>query len=164
MPFQQVCLECKKDFVSAKRSAKYCCQRCFGLSRSEALVERNKARRKYPEVEGVSRRKAHYLGTNGADNLRDIEKRHNLLIALGGECVACGYDKDLRGMVLDHIKGDGASDRKKFGSKIFRYYIKHLDEASQKLQVLCATCNQIKAYENREHNKSRRIIFGELLN
>ena len=82
----------------------------------------------------------------------------DLLIALGGECVMCGYDKDLRGMVLDHKHGNGNEDRKRLGAKIFRYYINNLYEAAEKLQVLCATCNQIKAYENREHNKSRRVL------
>jgi hypothetical protein len=161
MPFHKTCLECKVEFIAAKNKAKYCCQRCFGLSKVESLVERNKARRKYPEIEGVSRRRAHYLGTKGADSLRDVEKRHNLLIALGGECVTCGYNKDLRGLVLDHKNGDGADDRVKHGSKLFRYYVKNLEKAVQKLQVLCATCNQIKAYENREHNKSRRVVFKE---
>jgi hypothetical protein len=34
----------------------------------------------------------------------------------------------------------------------------NLNEAAQKLQVLCATCNQIKSFENKEHNRSRRVL------
>lgn len=125
------------------------------------VVARNKARRKYQEIPGLTRNQAHYRGTNGKDSLRDVEKRRQVLIALGGKCICCGYDKDLRGMVLDHINSDGHEDRKKYGNKVFRYYVNNLDEAKLKLQVLCATCNQIKAYEKREHNKTRRVIFDE---
>jgi hypothetical protein len=60
--------------------------------------------------------------------------------------------------VLDHKNGDGHEDRKRLGPKVFRHYINHLNEAHEKLQVLCATCNQIKSFENREHNRSRRVV------
>jgi hypothetical protein len=158
MPFSKTCLQCSTTFTAQKQTAKFCSSRCFGLANTDAVVARNKARRKYPEVGGLTKSQASYRRHNGVYRLRDIEKRQNLLIALGGECVLCGYDKDLRGMVLDHKHGDGAEDRKRLGSKAFRYYINNLHEAAEKLQVLCATCNQIKAYENREHNKSRRVI------
>ena len=159
MPFTHACKTCGTDFVSPKRTAKYCCSRCFGLSQIASVVARNKERRKYPEIPNVSRSKASYLGRNGVDSLRDVNKRHNLLRTLGGRCVQCGYDKDLRGLVLDHINGDGYEDRKKLGSKSFRYYINNLEEARVKLQVLCATCNQIKSYVNKEHNRSRRVVW-----
>lgn len=158
MPFDKTCGQCGGSFTAQKQAAKFCSLRCFGLSRADITVANNKARRKYAEVPGLTRRQVWYRNAGGADRLRDVEKRHNLLIALGGECVLCGYDKDLRGMVLDHKHGDGGEDRKRLGAKAFRYYINHLHEAAEKLQVLCATCNQIKAYENREHNKSRRVV------
>jgi hypothetical protein len=94
----------------------------------------------------------------GVSRFKDIRQRIDLLIALGGRCVQCGYGEDFRGLVLDHKMSGGAEDRKRLGAKIARYYIKHLDEAKEKLQVLCATCNQIKAILNREHNKSRRLL------
>ena len=161
MPFSHKCAFCEISFISPKRKAKFCSQTCLGKSKIDIVVARNKARRKYPEINGLTKNQSYYRGTNGKDSLRDVEKRRNLLIALGGKCVCCGYDKDLRGMVLDHINGDGYEDRKRHGSKVFRYYINNLDEAKNKLQVLCATCNQIKAYEKREHNKTRRVIFNE---
>jgi hypothetical protein len=88
-----------------------------------------------------------------------VKLRHELINCLGGKCVSCGYDKNIAGLVLDHKNGDGHQDRKEKGSRIARYYIKHLDEAHEKLQVLCATCNQIKSYEENEHNVSRRITI-----
>ena len=158
MPFGHQCKQCGIDFISPKRTAKFCSSVCFGKSNIDRLVKSNQARRKYAPVEGLTRQQVSYRQTNGKDALRDIEMRQKVLISLGGKCVCCGYDKDLRGLVLDHINGNGSEDRKKHGAKVFRYYSKHLDEAKMMLQVLCATCNQIKAYENREHNKTRRVI------
>ena len=157
MPFSTTCQTCSKDFVSSKRNAKYCTMSCAAKARVPLTVARNKARRKYELIEGLSRGQISYRGRDGVDRLRDVKKRHNLLLSLGGACVTCGYKKDLRGLVLDHIHGDGYEDRKRLGAKIFRYYANNLDEASKKLQVLCATCNQIKSFENKEHNRSRRI-------
>jgi hypothetical protein len=54
--------------------------------------------------------------------------------------------------------GNGAKDRKRIGNKIARYYIKHIDEAKKELQVMCATCNQIKAIEQREHYRTKRVL------
>ena len=157
MPFDHSCLFCSSSFVSVKRNAKYCTSSCAAKSRIPETVARNKARRKYPAIEGMTRYQAWYRGSDKIDALRDVRKRQSLIDALGGLCVQCGYNKDIRGLVLDHIHGDGKEDRKAYGSKIFRYYINHLDEAKAKLQVLCATCNQIKAFENKEHNRTRRI-------
>jgi hypothetical protein len=158
MPFTHTCQQCAKEFIASKRAAKFCGSSCFGLSRVAHVVAQNKQRRKYPEVAGITKQQASYRGRNGADSLRDVRKRQELLVALGGACAQCGYSADLRGLVLDHKRGDGYEDRKRFGAKIFRYYIKHLEEAKDRLQVLCATCNQIKAFENREHNRSRRVV------
>jgi hypothetical protein len=158
MPFSHKCKQCEIDFISPKRTAKFCSSTCFGNSNKERLVESNKARQKYQPIDGLTRQQVFYRQTNGKNSVRDVEKRHSLILNLGGKCVCCGYDKDVRGMVLDHINGDGHEDRKRIGSKIARYYSKNMDEAKLKLQVLCATCNQIKAMENKEHNKSRRVI------
>jgi len=87
----------------------------------------------------------------------DGRNRFKLLTFLGSKCVRCGYDDDMRGMVFDHIKGGGKEDRKRIGTKIARYYLANKTEALEKLQVLCATCNQIKCYLDKEYNRSRRI-------
>jgi len=152
-----VCNFCKKEFSSVKKNAKYCCGSCAAKARVDVLIERNKSRRKYPEIEGLTKAQVIYRQNNRVDRFRDIKLRHNLISELGGKCVICGYNKNVVGLVLDHKNGNGYQDRKEKGSKIARYYIKHLDEAKEKLQVLCATCNQIKSYEENEHNKSRRI-------
>lgn len=161
MPFSHKCNLCDINFISPKREAKFCSLSCKGKYFAEDTIARNKARQKYVDVPGLTKKQIAYRETNGADAKRDVEKRHTLLDALGGKCVCCGYDKDPRGLVLDHINGDGHEDRKRIGGKIARYYVNNLAEAKEKLQVLCATCNQIKSMENREHNKSRRVIFNK---
>lgn len=151
------CNFCKKEFSSIRKNSKYCCGSCAAKDRIDSLIERNKSRRKYPEVEGLTKAQVIYRQNNRLDRFRDVKLRHELINHLGAKCVFCGYDKNILGLVLDHKHGDGHIDRKEKGSKIARYYIKHLDEAIEKLQILCATCNQIKSCEQNEHNRTRRL-------
>lgn len=87
----------------------------------------------------------------------DRMKREALVRELGGCCARCGYDADIRALVLDHKNGDGYLDRKRLGSKVHRYYAKHPEEARKNLQILCSNCNTIKAIDEKEHNRSRRV-------
>ncbi len=63
------------------------------------------------------------------------------------QCVSCGYNTDIRALVADHIHNDGYLDKKRFRTNLVAatYYLKHPEEAKQKLQILCCNCNQIKA-------------------
>lgn len=162
MPFEKVCGQCESPFTSPKRTAKFCSCSCAALSRVPITVERNKARRKHDHIEGLTKQQSCYRGNRGRDRLRDTQQRHDLIRLLGGECVACGYNANILGLVLDHVRGDGAADRKRIGNKIARYYTKNLNEAKENLQVLCATCNQIKSHSNSEHNRSRRVVFNPM--
>jgi hypothetical protein len=87
---------------------------------------------------------------------KDRIKRARLVMELGGKCVHCGFDADIRVLVLDHKNSDGHLDRRRIGNHIARYYISRIDEAKKNLQVLCFNCNWIKAIEAKEHNISRR--------
>lgn len=73
--------------------------------------------------------------------------------ALGGyKCTKCGYDKDVRALQIDHINGDGAKERKLYRSGSIPYY-KHILETDKKnYQILCANCNAIKAYDEKERH------------
>lgn len=85
---------------------------------------------------------------------KDNKQREFLIHFLGGKCVKCGYSENIHALELDHKNGWGNKDRLRIGGKhcrISRYYLKHLDEAKEKLQVLCANCNKIKVFEEREH-------------
>jgi len=72
-------------------------------------------------------------------------------------CKNCGFT-DVRALQLDHINGGGNDDRKRLGGSDVEitYYLKHLNEARETLQVLCANCNWVKKYENNEHAWSKK--------
>lgn len=74
------------------------------------------------------------------------DKRLTIMNYLGGtKCIKCGSE-EYEGLELDHINGDGKIDRERFGdsNRMVYYYSKHLDEAKEKLQVLCKLCNCAK--------------------
>jgi hypothetical protein len=73
-------------------------------------------------------------------------RRKELIGILGGKCSVCGYEKNIRALVLDHIEGKGTIDRKKHSSLLayYRFYVNNLDIAKQTLQVLCYNCSAIK--------------------
>jgi 5-methylcytosine-specific restriction endonuclease McrA len=83
--------------------------------------------------------------------LRDKRDRKFLIDFLGGKCAGCGYSKDIRALQLDHKNSDGKKDRDRLGNRVTRYYVKHLEEAKEKLQVLCANCNTIKRIQYEEN-------------
>ena len=145
------CTVCGSLFHSIKKTQKLCSRGCSARKLASAP-------KKYDPHCGLTSYQQLYRANNGAYNKLDYKKRFDLLMHLGGVCVHCGYNKDWRGLVLDHIRGDGKEDRERVGGRIYRYYIKHLDEAEKNLQVLCAGCNQVKAVVNKEHNRSRRVL------
>jgi hypothetical protein len=154
------CQTCGNDF-EGKKTRKYCGHRCAGLAKVPGLILRNKARRKYEPVEGLTRNQLYWRNNRDCVDkhlARDMNKRIKVINYLGGKCVNCGFDKDFRALVLDHIHGDGKEDRKQKGSRLYRYYSSHLSDTQSKLQVLCANCNLIKSFDNKEHNISRRVI------
>lgn len=74
------------------------------------------------------------------------------------ECSKCGFT-DIRALCLDHVNGDGNSHRKNGGKKginLYRELLKHNFDTEYEFQVLCANCNMIKVFENKEcsHTKT----------
>jgi hypothetical protein len=57
-------------------------------------------------------------------------------------------------LCFDHINSDGAVDRKRISKTgsggTVRHYLQNLGEAKEKIQILCANCNLIKAKELKE--------------
>lgn len=75
------------------------------------------------------------------------KRRKALIEELGGRCVMCGYHDNIFGLEIDHINGGGKLERTSRRShQFYRYYLKHLDEAREKLQVMCAICHNIKTW------------------
>jgi hypothetical protein len=153
-----VCQVCNIEF-NGKKKRKYCSSVCSAKG-PNGTIERNKARRKYAEIPGLSRQQVYWRNnyeSREKHNKRDRDKRFIVIDYLGAKCAFCGYDRDKRALVLDHINSDGKEDRKRLGSRIYRYYQSRLNEADGKLQVLCANCNLIKCFDNDEYNISRRV-------
>lgn len=75
------------------------------------------------------------------------------------KCNKCGFS-DIRALCLDHINSDGNIHRKYHGGKkginLYRHLYKNNFESDFEFQVLCANCNLIKCFENKEfkHVKS----------
>ena len=133
--------------------------KCVGDEQKDRLVEGNISRRKYENIYGLTKNQIFRL--NNPDKSEQEYKRDNLkriavIMHLGGKCVMCGYDSDMRALQLDHTWGDGYLDRKKRGTRLGRFYINNLDIAKDILQVLCANCNRIKQISNKEFALSTR--------
>ena len=82
------------------------------------------------------------------DKNRRIKHRQILYSLLGQKCVLCGYDKNILALHFDHINGGGRKEWRdgwKSHQNMIRYYAHHPEQAKEKLQVLCANCNAIKA-------------------
>lgn len=78
--------------------------------------------------------------------LRVVEK-------LKPKCARCGYDADVRALVIDHINNDGNIHRKvhRPGQVAYMRDIeKSIDARENRFQILCANCNTIKAQEERD--------------
>ncbi len=75
------------------------------------------------------------------------ELRNQVHKKLGNKCAKCGYDEDTRGIQIDHIKGGGRGEHNKLGW--YKYFQKILRDQTD-YQLLCATCNYIKRYTNKE--------------
>jgi hypothetical protein len=77
---------------------------------------------------------------------RNRRLKQHLVNILGGKCVECGII-DIRMLEIDHINGGGTSDRRQRGpAGVILYYIRNIEEAKEKLQVLCANHHRVKTY------------------
>ena len=79
------------------------------------------------------------------------------IMALGGECVVCGYDDD-RALHIDHVYGDGKLERKgnRGGQASYRRAI--AGAASGRYQILCANCHDLKSHANGERGRPRKNL------
>lgn len=79
------------------------------------------------------------------------KNREEVLYEMGGKCVRCNFS-DFRALQIDHVNGDGASERRKmnFSCGANKNFI--LDGfRNGRYQLLCANCQWIKRHENNEH-------------
>lgn len=78
-----------------------------------------------------------------------FQKKIRVLVIekLGGSCRKCGFT-DIRALQIDHIEGGGTKKNKKLDW--YKRYKVILNGDSKEVQLLCANCNWIKRYENKE--------------
>lgn len=74
--------------------------------------------------------------------------RQQILDLFGNKCAVCGFS-DPRALQIDHIHGGGYRQRQHINVlKIYRHI---LEVKGEGYQLLCANCNQIKKYVNKEN-------------
>lgn len=78
--------------------------------------------------------------------------RNRIIYVLGGKCSRCSFS-DWRALQVDHVNGNGNVERRTRGHAASTLYRRIQDSIDNKLglfQLLCANCNWIKRYENKE--------------
>lgn len=130
-------------------------------------------KRMYPQKREIILTKRRQYVRDHPDRIRlsAVKVKHNrkqeFFDMLGSRCVCDGSDcwhLDCCGIEhpwilnADHKNGDGSEDKKRFAdaTTMRRYYLKHPEEAKEKLQVLCIMCNWFKMFKNKEFNQYRR--------
>lgn len=79
--------------------------------------------------------------------------RCQVIAALGGECTRC-HLREYHALCIDHVWSDGAEERaERRGIAYLQHILEHIH--SGRYQILCASCNAIKAHELREGRKTR---------
>ena len=93
------------------------------------------------------------------------KRREEILDFFGRKCVRCGFS-DSRALQIDHINGNGAEDRRihSAGSLwgVPKLIEENPDRARKELQLLCANCNWIKRFENKEVSRWYGEVIGEV--
>lgn len=86
---------------------------------------------------------------NQKQYLKNIRK--SAIEILGGKCVICGFN-DYRALQIDHINGGGSKERKErlYKGNFHQNVINSFINKENKYQLLCANCNWIKRYVNKE--------------
>jgi len=143
-------------------------QKYYRSHREERLAFNKKYYSEHKEQYSIKRKKT-YKESNGEElrkskeyqkqnreriNKRSVElrrkKRIDLINLYGGKCIRCGFN-DWRALQIDHINGGGKKEKATF--KGYKDYYKMLKQErnSGKYQLLCANCNWIKKFENKEY-------------
>ncbi len=80
-------------------------------------------------------------------------RRNATLDGMGGKCVECGFS-DYRALQIDHIKGDGKSERHLLRrNDYYENVLKSFTRNEERYQILCCNCNWIKRAVNGEYRK-----------
>lgn len=126
MKYNPRCLWCNSLFGTNRKDQLYCSRLCGKKMKYKQDREREKNNRDFYNSQYRKRRR---------------RSRVNAIIMLGGKCRECGYD-DIRALQIDHINGDGHSERVSAPKMVRDIASGKYDK--KKYQLLCANCNVIK--------------------
>ena len=90
-------------------------------------------------------------GMRARARLYHKRRRDAVVELLGGKCVRCGFDDD-RALQVDHINGGGCQEKSSTTGIYYNFVINQIKSGDHHYQLLCANCNWIKRFENRETN------------
>lgn len=134
------------------------------------ILSRHEAKKKYRKSErGIQTESTynslHKENRNGYAMASHRKLRLKLMELMGNRCnsqfcLVPGGCTDTRCLHIDHIHGNGSTERKRFGGSAaneWRYYISHPEELDNNLQILCSNCNWIKVDEKHERAYNNRI-------
>ncbi len=132
---------------------------------SETIKERTRQwyqnHKDEPGFKKVTSEYAHkyYLKHRGEKLLYHKERwlKHRMILInyFGGKCERCGFS-DYRALQIDHINGGGSREMRNLVIlKAPLRYLERIKKNRGEYQLLCANCNWIKKYENKETAKKR---------
>lgn len=76
--------------------------------------------------------------------------RKQVIDCFGGKCKKCGFG-DKRALQIDHINGGGYQEIKNLSAKQrYKLVLESVSRKENKYQLLCANCNWIKRFEDKE--------------
>lgn len=112
------------------------------------------------EKKSVSMRRR-YLKERDTILIQHRTQRIELLKFVGGcKCKRCGND-DWMVLQIDHVYGGGNKEQKENKRPSSpKIYQEHITKTPNKYQILCANCNWIKRYENKEHRQWLNGKYG----
>jgi len=108
----------------------------------DEINERKRERRQNPEI----RQQAVDYGRN-----RRRALKQQVYELFGNKCCHCGFS-DQRALQIDHINGGGKKSRQE--QKAYATMYRDILINPTPYQLLCANCNWIKRWENRELGKA----------
>ena len=115
------------------------------------------------QVGGIIRAISDYGSVSKANSNKVGIARVKCIEILGGKCSKCGFS-DIRALQIDHVNGGGQKEIKKIGSyKMYQNIIEN-EDVRKNYQILCANCNWIKRYENKENRNGVRNFDYDNIN
>lgn len=135
-------------------ACKPCTNACNRASSKAHYHERRARKRQYYAQYDKSERRR-VLVSNKYRALKSA-----VIAGYGGRCRECGFD-DHRALQIDHVAGNGSAERKsgEAPTTFLRRLIR--ERFPSAYQLLCANCNMIKMYENKEFPGCNSHVISE---